>query len=249
MDQTVKAIKNLEIASICNLACPYCPCRLQGEHRDVGLMTEEVFDRSLFWLRKFIAAGTQEELNFFGVGEALLHPHLVDWVRRTREIMPRYLTLRINTNGLLFTEELGRELFASGIDNIDVTDHEAEASVRTIAALRRITGHYYPVQQDPRSPWGYSRDGILHPNNWGGLIDWVPEVQHPRYVCPWLSKGQVMVMSSGDVTRCCQDAFRRGVIGTVWEEIDRIPYGAYVQCKTCHEIVPDFISQTEKEAS
>lgn len=248
MLQTVKAIKNLEIASVCNLACPYCPCRLQGEHRDVGLMTEEVFERSLYWLKKFVAASTQEELNFFGVGESLLHPHLVEWVRRTRDIMPRYLPLLINTNGILFTEEIGRALYDAGTDKIDLTDHEAEASTRTIIALRKISGHYHPIQKDPASPWGYSRDGVMAPNNWGGLVDWVPEVQHPRYLCPWLSKGQVMIMSSGDVTRCCQDAFGRGIIGSVWEEVGSIPYGPYVQCVTCHEIVPDFITQTEKEA-
>lgn len=238
MQQTVKAIKNLEIASVCNLACPYCPCRLQGEHRDVGLMTEEVFDRSLFWLKKFVDAGTQEELNFFGVGEALLHPKLIEWVRRTREVMPRYLSLLINTNGLLFTEEIGRALYDAGIDKIDLTDHEAEASTRTIIALRKITGQYHPNQH---GKWGYSRDGILHPNNWGGLLDWVPDVQHARYICPWLSKGQVMIMSNGDVTRCCQDAFARGIVGTVWEDVDKIPYGTFIQCATCHEIVPDWI--------
>ena len=236
--QTVKAIKNLEIASICNLACPYCPCRLQGEHRNVGLMTEETFERSLFWLKKFVARGTQEELNFFGVGESLLHPNLVGWIRRTREIMPRYLRLLINTNGILFTEDLGRALYDAGVDKIDLTDHEAEASMRAIFALRRITRQYNP-SQDIESRWGYSRDGIKHPNNWGGLLDWIPEVQHPRYLCPWLSKGQVMIMSNGDVTRCCQDAFRRGVLGTVWDEVDTIPYGPYIQCSTCHEIVPD----------
>src|SRR3990172_7096433 len=225
--QTVKAIKNLEIASVCNLACEYCPCRLQGAHRDVGLMTEEVFERSLYWLKKFVDAGTQAELNFFGVGEATLHPKMIEWVRRTREVMPRYLSLLINTNGILFTEEMGRKLYEAGVDKIDLTDHDAEASTRTIRALRKLTGQYYP---DPNGKWGYSRDGVLHPNNWGGLLDWVPDVQHPRYICPWLSNGQVMIMSNGDVTRCCQDAFGRGIVGTVWEEIDNIPYGPYVQC-------------------
>lgn len=234
--QTVKAVKNLELASVCNLACPYCPCRLQGQHRDVGLMTEEVFDRSLFWIGKFVKQGTQKELNMFGVGESTLHPRLVEYVRRTRRVMPMYLPLLLNTNGIAFTEKLCRELMDAGIDKIDLTDHDALASTKAIRIFRK-TG----------VKWGYSRDAIINPNNWGGLVDWVNTVDYPRYICPWLDTGQVMIASNGDVLRCCQDAFARGVIGTVFDEVDNIPYSTFVQCSTCHEIVPKWISK-EKEA-
>jgi hypothetical protein len=143
-----------------------------------------------------------------------------------------------------FTEELCRELYAAGINKIDLTDHVAEASMNAIRILRKVTGSYYPERTHRAGKWGYSRDGIMHPNNWGGIIDWIPgDVQHPRYTCPWLDVGQVMIMSNGDVTRCCQDAFARGVIGTVFDEIDTIPYSTFVQCPKCHELVPDWLEQ------
>lgn len=236
--QTVKAIKNLELSSVCNLACQYCPCKDQGKHRDVGLMSEEVFERSLFWIDKFIRQGTQMELNMFGVGESTLHPKMIEYVRRTRKITPRYLKLLMNTNGVIFTEEMCRGLMEAGIDKIDLTDHVAEASVKTIRIFRK-TGVVC----------GYSRDAIVNPNNWGGLVDWVNTVDYQRYVCPWLNNGQVMIMSNGDVTRCCQDAFARGVICTVFDEVDKIPYSTFVQCASCHEDVPDWITpHKEKEA-
>lgn len=246
--QTVKAVKNLELASVCNLACVYCPAKDQGEYRDVGLMMEDVFEKSLFWIKKFIKQGTQMELNMFGVGESTLHPKLVEYVRRTRRITPPNLQLLMNTNGIAFTEELCRELYAAGIDKIDLTDHEARASMETIRILRRVTGQYTP---NPRGKWGYSRDGILNPNDWGGLVkDWVVGSEHPRWTCPWLNNGQVMIMSNGDVTRCCQDAFARGVICTVYDNVDDIPYSTFVQCETCHEIVPDWITpHKEKESA
>ncbi len=233
----VQAIKNLEVASVCNLACPYCPARLQGEHRDTGLMSEKTFEQSLHWLARFVKAGTQQELNLFGVGEPLLHPKIVEMAARTRLVMPRYLTLRMNTNGLLVTEEIVRDLYAAGIDTIDITDHESEATMKAIRIFRKVTGQYEPRRHQP-TRWGYSRDGIINPNNWGGLIDWVPEVDHPRYVCPWIANGQVMVMSTGDVTRCCQDAFGRGILGTVHDDLEQLDHTPYIQCLTCHEEIP-----------
>lgn len=243
--QTVKAIKNLEISSLCNLACPYCPAKDQMKHREVGLMSDEVVDRSLFWLKKFVGQGTQEEINVFGVGEPTLHPRMVEIVRKVRRTMTPDLKVLINTNGVIFTEEMCRELYDAGVSKIDLTDHEARASMETMRILRKVTGQQYA---NPFGKWGYSRDGVFNPNDWGGLVKgWVEGFHHERYLCPWLSKGQVMIMSNGDVTRCCQDAFARGVIATVWDEIDQIPYSTYIQCASCHEIVPDWIRRHDKQ--
>jgi hypothetical protein len=223
----IGSIKNLEIASVCQLSCPYCPQRDQHEHRETGLMTDEVFDRSMFWLRKFVRAGTQKELNLFGVGEPLLHPKVVEFAAAARREMPRYLTLRMNTNGILVTEEIVRGLMDAGIDVIDITDHDAKTSMLAIRVFRSAGIKF-----------GYSRDAITNPNNWGGLVDWTPSVQYQRYICPWLTDGCVMVMSDGNVTRCCQDAFARGILGTVWDDLDTIEHTPFVQCHTCHEDIP-----------
>jgi hypothetical protein len=232
MFRKISCIKNLEVSSVCNLACPYCPCSGQGEHRQVGLMEWPVFEKALEWLRVFVANGTQQELNLFGVGEPFLHPRYVEMVRRCREIMPRYLSLRLNTNGLLAEEDLIRDIIDAGADAIDLTDHEALASTKALRIFRKLGPLY------PHVKFGYSRDGVINPNNWGGLIDWVPTVDHPRYPCPWLTWGQVMVMSNGDVTRCCQDAHARGVLGTVFDDLAMIDHTPFIQCRTCHEDLP-----------
>lgn len=242
--QTVKAIKNLEISSLCNLSCVYCPAKDQMRHREVGLMSDDVLERSLYWLRKFVQNGTQAEINVFGVGEPMLHPKVVEIVRKVRRAMTPDLRVLVNTNGLVFTEELCRALYDAGITKIDITDHEARATMETIRILRRVTGQYRP---DPNGKWGYSRDGVINPNDWGGIVTgWVQGAEHQRFICPWLNNGQVMIMSNGDVTRCCQDAFARGVLGTVWDEIDQIPYSTFVQCETCHEIVPNWIRRDQE---
>jgi hypothetical protein len=233
----VRCIKNLEIASVCSFACPYCPCKDQGEHREVGLMSEEVFSKSLEWLKFFIKQGTQAELNFFGVGESLLHPRFLEMLERTRDVMPLHVPLIMNTNGTHVTEELVREMARIGLDKIDITDHDALTTMKAIQVFKKVGIR-----------WGYSRDAIVNPNNWGGLVKgWVEKEDHPRALCPWVSRGQVMIMSNGDVTRCCQDAFARGIICTVWDNLPEFDHTPFVQCLTCHEDIPQGMKLPEKK--
>jgi hypothetical protein len=202
-------------------------------------MTEEVFEKSLEWLSVFVRNGTQAELNFFGVGESLLHPNFMDMLQRTRYVMPSYLPLIMNTNGTHLTEQLVRQMMDIGLDKIDITDHEAIVTMRAIKIFRKVGIRF-----------GYSRDAIINPNNWGGLVKgWVEEVEHTRVLCPWLSRGQVMVMSNGDVTRCCQDAFARGLLGTVFDNLLEIDHTPFSQCRTCHEDVPMGMKIKEKETA
>mgnify|MGYP001557797321 CR=1 FL=1 len=223
----IGSIKNLEVSSLCNLRCPYCPARIQSLHRETGLMTEDVFAKSMEWLKVFVRNGTQKEMNIFGVGEPLLHPNFVSFVARARNAMPRYLPLIMNTNGTHMTQELAVQLKNAGIDKIDVTDHEAETAMKAIKAVRRAG-----IQ------CGYSRDAVINPNNWGGLIEWTDRVDYERYQCPWLTDGCVMIMSNGDVTRCCQDGFGRGVLGTVDDDLPSISHTPFIQCRKCHENLP-----------
>lgn len=200
-------------------------------------MTEDVFAKSLEWLKFFVKQGTQAELNFFGVGESLLHPKFLDWLERTRDVMPRYLPLIMNTNGTHVTEHIVREMKRIGLDKIDITDHEAKVTMEAIRVFRKVGIAH-----------GYSRDAIINPNNWGGLVkDWIEVAEHKRYVCPWTSRGQVMIMSDGRVTRCCQDAFARGVICTVWDNLPEFDHTPFSQCLTCHEDIPEGMTIPEKK--
>jgi len=237
--QKIGCIKNLEVSSICNLSCPYCPCSGQGEHRPVGLMEWPTFEQTLKLLEIFVKKGTQRELNLFGVGEPFLHPRYIEMVKRCRTIMPRYLCLRTNTNGILADEELIRKILDAGVDAIDVTDHDAFIAMKTVGLFNKLRLEYPKVQ------FGYSRDAIIRPNNWGGLINWTPEDYRSRVLCPWLKNGQVMVMSNGDITRCCQDAYSRGILGTVWDDSLEIIHTPYIQCNTCHEDVPEGMARVK----
>ena len=225
MGQLVNYINSIEISSLCDNQCQYCPAKDQGQYRPTGLMTMETFERTLAWVKHFCKQGTQRELNLFGVGEPTLNPHLVDMVREARRELPFDQIIHINTNGNNMTESLARALIDAGITSIDITGHDPYIAARTIRILRS-TGIKGQLSIDP----------ITQPNNWAGQVDWfAPDYSYP---CQWLDRGQVMVMSDGRINTCCIDAFAKQVIGTVDDNVPDLETEPGEVCSKCHHIVP-----------
>lgn len=230
----IQTINTIELSSICNFKCQYCPAKDQHNYRNVGFMEEETFQKSIGWVRYFANKGTQLEVNLFGVGEPTLHPRLVEFVQLAREAIPMRIPLHLNTNGSKMTMELARDLNKAGITSIDITGHDARAAANTIRILREVG-----------IPGQVSMDFMVNPNNWAGQVDWF----EPRYnagACPWLNRGQVMIMSDGRVTNCCIDAFAKGVFATVDDDLPERTVRSMPLCAECHHEI-DFKTHFEKQ--
>ncbi len=230
----ISTINSIEISSLCNLKCQYCPASAQKEYRDVGLMDMETFKRAIIWVQYFADRGTQLELNLFGVGEPLLNPQIAEFVRIARVHVPMSREVHLNTNGIFMTREMGLKLKDAGISSIDITGHDPYHSAKTIRILR-----------DLGIPGQLSIDPIVRPNDWAGQVDWFES--EFRYDCPWIYRGQVMVMSDGSVTVCCIDAFAKGVLGSVKDDLAELEVEAFELCKSCHHDVPERIVNEESQ--
>jgi len=222
----IQTITNIELSSLCNNKCVYCPSPMLREKRrtGVGYMSMATYPQAINWVRKLALAGTQRELNLFGVGEPTLNPDVVRMVQIARDVLPMRIPIHLNTNGNTMTMELAEALKAAGITSIDVTDHEPKATAETIRIFKRLDIRYR-----------VSRDAVLQPNNWAGQVDWFePDY---RYPCPWLERGQVMIMSDGSVTTCCLDAYGNGIVGTVNDDLTQVELRPFTLCKTCHHTI------------
>jgi hypothetical protein len=187
-------------------------------------MTMETFEKVIAWVDVLVKRGTQTEINLHGIGEPTMNPLLVDFVRIARDHLPPRYNIHLNTNGNHMTEELAMSLKKAGINQIDVTGHDARSAARTVRILKKV-GIFGCL----------SMDFILFPNNWAGQVDWFPPDY--SYPCPWLDKGQVMVMWDGTVLTCCIDAFATNILGSVYNgvsEIDRIDLKSFKLCDNCH---------------
>jgi hypothetical protein len=207
---------------------------VQGEHREIGYMTEDIFRAAIDWVLRFARAGTQLELNLFGVGESLLNPNVVDFVAYARQKLPFKQLIHISTNGNNLTKEMLLSLHKAGISSIDITDHKAAATAQALRLFRECG------PQVSRLLRNISRDFVYTPNNWAGQVDWfAPDEHYPRTLCPWLQRGQVMVMSDGNVTNCCIDAFAGGVFTNVLtDNLNKKEIRAIPLCIKCHHKAP-----------
>jgi hypothetical protein len=218
----INTIMNIEVSSKCNNNCPYCPAQLQAMHREVGFMSMETFEKCMEWVKHFTKQRTQTELNLFGIGEPTMNPYIIDMVRMARNCIPIDGIVHMNTNGNKFTMEMAQALKDAGINRMSITDHKAYETVNAIRILQHVG-----------IPFTVSRDAIHSPNNWAGQVKWFkPDYKYP---CPWLNRGQVMIMWDGRVTTCCLDMAARGVVGTVDDDLTQVDLKPYELCTDCHQ--------------
>lgn len=223
--QRIRSVNTLEISSICNNSCEYCPVPHQSRYRPTGFMDEATFKQALTWVKHFAEQGTQKELNLYGLGEPTIHPQVIQYVAWARDVLPAGAPLQLTTNGNTMTEELAWKLIDAGMTNITVSAHKAKPAAQAIRILGKIG-----VLRAVDYSW------ILQPHDWAGQIDWLKS--QVKYKCGWLGDGDVAILSDGRVTRCCIDAYAQGIYCTVFEDPDVIEVSPFNLCIDCHHIIP-----------
>jgi putative metalloenzyme radical SAM/SPASM domain maturase len=103
----------VEVTSRCNLDCEMCLRRsLQEDTGDMAL--------SLYKGLEPVFTGLQK-LTIIGLGEPLLHPHIVDMVRIAKKNLPVESRMNLITNGTLIHDGLIEEFIESGLDSLVVS--------------------------------------------------------------------------------------------------------------------------------
>lgn len=108
---------DIEITNRCNAKCHFCP-RDQTPHQ--GLMSEETFDKALERAIEYRALaadllGAKTTVSLCGLGEPLLHPKAVEFVRRVKAAG---FYCQMSSNAGLLTKEKGEALVEAGLDEI-----------------------------------------------------------------------------------------------------------------------------------
>lgn len=218
----INSINSIEVSSICDNKCLYCPAPTQSKHRSVGFMDMDTFKACIHWAKELDKRGSQREINLFGVGEPLLNPSFCDMAAYAREEMPNQ-RFHVNTNGNRLTKEIASCLRSDRIE-VDITDHNALATARAIRVARSVGLTH-----------GTNRDFVDNPNNWANQVTWF----NPDYVfdCAWLNYGQVMVAWNGDIYNCCIDSCGISKSGNIKDDITQIDLKPFELCKCCHHII------------
>jgi len=117
----------VEVTTRCNLACPMCVKQSWGAGAAEGSLTPDLYER----LRP--AFPRLDALILNGIGEPLIHPQLVGFIRKAKESMPAGSWVGFQSNGVLLDRDRARSLVEAGLDRICISvDSVDPASYRTV---------------------------------------------------------------------------------------------------------------------
>lgn len=102
----------VESTTFCNLRCPMCVKQAADSKVVDADMSQQTF-AALEAAFPFL-----ESLVLNGIGEPLMHPHILEWIRRARQIMPDNAWVGFQSNGLMLDRSLADKLVDAGLDRI-----------------------------------------------------------------------------------------------------------------------------------
>lgn len=223
----VREIHEIELSSMCSLACPYCPHpKLQ---RPKAHMSWETFERTLEHVAHYCKTGTQGEVSLTGIGEAILYPRFMEAVERVRQVIGER-KLILSTNGTHVTRELAAFLAAHNV-GVYVSLHRPEVATPAHRML-----------QEAGCATATNVGFVDSALDWAGQVDWY--VSAPKgFTCGYLSKGWTVIRQSGAIDACCMDAHDKYRVATVWDEPGALMTRATPLCSSCNFAVPESLRE------
>ena len=223
MSNQIRGIRNIEVSSVCNMACEYCLATHIGKHREPGLMTLETFREVAAIVADLFIKYHQHMVWLHGTGEPLLNKDLVEMVAYLRD--KSSVSIGISTNGLLIDDQMVTDLKEAGVDRIDVSGHDRDVALLAYYIVRR--------QGIPSTlNYGAKRS----PFNWAGQLD-VKGANVRTPSCPWIGNQECFVLHDGRVVSCCFDVFGLNILGHITGDLSQVQVKEFELCRTCNHTV------------
>jgi hypothetical protein len=186
-------IYQLELTSMCNLKCGYCPHKaLRRPKEHMGIETvRRTLDFPFLWN---VVCGHH-------FGEPLLHPHILDIARLCRE---KGLGFGFSTNAELLTPEFFERLLDAGLTWLKISFHSPAGKTH----YRRIKS-LFP-------------DFMLLTSDLEVKHDWAGQVGggslkrgRPSGDCVFHRYDLCAISAQGEILSCCMDAHGESAIGSL----------------------------------
>lgn len=220
-DLRINSFSGIELTSICNLRCHYCP-QPKMERQKVH-MDRRIFNKAMYWLDQFKQTTPIYLHNF---GESTLHPDLLDMIAEVRARVP-YVGL--STNGVGVSKELVQGMKDAGLTKLSISVHRPEAAQWVVAYCREL-GMPYDIAGGPM-------DGT---HDWAGQVK-APKTLMQKFDCHYLRNQECVVLADGRLAACCIDAEGQSAQGSVFHDLTKLYFKPFKLCIGCHHQVPEDI--------
>ncbi len=129
--QNIPLTASIELTQRCNLACVHCYNFDRSRPLSRDSLAQELQPSEIYDIIDQLAEAGCLFLSFTG-GEALMHPHLNDFVVHARS---RHFVVKIKTNGATLTERKVGQLAAAQVAGFDISLYGADASTHDAFTL------------------------------------------------------------------------------------------------------------------
>lgn len=229
----ITSLHDIELTSRCNLRCHYCPQPTMA--RAKVDMTDEIFERCLYWLKEF----RQQYVHLHNFGEPTLDPKLVERVEAVRQIVPEPI---LCTNGVGVTRELVRQLKWAGLARMDVSIHRPEVAQWAVSYAKEV-GLNSMLAIGPAA----------NTHDWAGQVKGKAPVtvNQGEFDCQFLRYQRAVALSDGSVAACCIDAegqSARPAPPTVFDDLRKLSFRPFELCRSCHHVIgPELFGDWKSE--
>ena len=197
----------IETISKCNGKCSFCPVNTYTDPRNLEFMDEEVFFKVIYELKKISYKGV---VSFFGNNEALLDKRIVDWIERSREILPQAV-FSLYTNGtplnlskfIRLTDILDEFIINNYSDN-----SKLHSNIEEIIKYQETSNKNYKnvtIRKRLENQIMHTRAG-----NSPVALNQVKVAATCTY--PF---HQINILPSGNISLCCNDAYGEQIMGNI----------------------------------
>ncbi|QES90716.1 radical SAM/SPASM domain-containing protein [Rhizosphaericola mali] len=125
---------SFEPTTSCNLRCPECPSGLRSFTRDIGMLKDDFFKKTIDEISKELMY-----LTFYFQGEPYLNPQFLDMVKYAHD---KGIYTATSTNAHFLTEEKAKKTVENGLDrliiSIDGTTQDVYQSYRVGGKLEKV---------------------------------------------------------------------------------------------------------------
>lgn len=257
----VPEISSIELTNNCNLQCPNCPNATLSFHK--GYMSDEVFEQAI----KYLPPYKNDTISVHCMGEPLLHPKLITYLKRLAEIE---VNIAMSTNGILLTEELSKEILSifgkleksvlyisfhtkKSVENwhkflqlYEKSPHNNICFRGQVLEHNEEQAHMWLKEVGINDPIGHPFIRHITSHSWAGNVAGrkkeYPDIEVNNRIrnCYYLRQRKIAVVWDGTLKGCCYDSNATQKCGNVFEfEKANIDPRGY---KLCHCCDPDWIT-------
>lgn len=150
------------------------------------------------------------KISYHFYNEPMLHPELENFVKLSKEILPKSQS-EVFTNGMFLNPEKYEALRKAGVDRFTVTKHQGLSKIAFEETYKNLS------HEEKKRIQFFDHTKIVYTSR-GGLVDYGKKLEEPSKKMCLIPAYSLVITVNGNVVTCYEDYKEKTVMGNVFQE-------------------------------